>query len=161
MSGSIKLKNIMTAKDWILLVISILSFLGFGTFFSFLWNRSIKKHQQDSEMMKQYIEKQQKEELDQVIKSDLRPIEEAIKQLQQDRKDEKKALTATLKNDLLKSFYDCDGKGYKTLWDAQNFNAMYEAYLKLGGNSFIKNDIAPKFNALPERTDNDKKGGKR
>ena len=51
----------------------------------------------------------------------------------------------SLRNDILKYYYDCLKKGYRTEKDTNNFDGMYNSYIALGGNSFIKEEIYPKF----------------
>jgi hypothetical protein len=51
----------------------------------------------------------------------------------------------SLRNDLLKYYYDCLKKGYRSEKDTHNFEGMYTSYIALGGNSFIKDEIYPKF----------------
>jgi hypothetical protein len=59
------------------------------------------------------------------------------------------ATQASLRNDILVSFYHCAKKGYRTSDDSENFRHMYEAYHGIKGNSFIDKDIAVWFYELP------------
>lgn len=60
-----------------------------------------------------------------------------------------KALRNILKSNLLNQYYvycklGCVPKDIKETW-----YDMFESYTELGGNSFIKHDIEPKFAKLP------------
>lgn len=51
----------------------------------------------------------------------------------------------SLKNDILKCYYDCLKKGYRSQNDTDNFRSMFDSYIALGGNSFIRDEIYPLF----------------
>ena len=60
-----------------------------------------------------------------------------------------RALRNILKSNLLNQYYvyseiGCVPKNIKETW-----YDMFESYIELGGNSFIKHDIEPKFAKLP------------
>ena len=76
-----------------------------------------------------------------MIKSEIEPLRSQIETVAQGTK-------ASLRNDLLKCYYDCKAKGYRTEDDTKNFTAMQSAYHSLGGNSFIDKDISPMFYAI-------------
>lgn len=143
----------MIWKDWLTVIISVLSFLGFGTIFTAIWNHFIKKQEEHAKTLNDLFSKEQRQNLDKVIKEDIKPLQDKVDKIGEDRMCEKEALVASLKNDLLNIYYNCKAKGYKTNWDAHNFKAMYTAYTKMGGNSFIKDDIKPKFDRLETKDD--------
>lgn len=83
-------------------------------------------------------------------------VREENQEIKQDIKDMREQLRlvgggtqAGLRNDILTCYYSCFSKGFKTKDDAENFNDMYEAYHRLGGNSFIDKDVMPSFTNLP------------
>lgn len=57
-------------------------------------------------------------------------------------------LTSSLRNDIHKRFLECKTKGYRTSWDTQSVNHMFESYENLGGNSFVK-ECLEEFHNLP------------
>ncbi len=48
------------------------------------------------------------------------------------------ALKATLRNSILVIYYTQTQKGYMTTFDLSNLTELYDSYLALGGNSFVK-----------------------
>ena len=56
---------------------------------------------------------------------------------------------AVLRNSLMRLYYDCKKKGYRTVDDSKNYREMHEAYNAIGGNSFIDSDISRWFEDLP------------
>ena len=143
----------MTAKDWITITISILSFLGFGTVFTTIWSHFIKKQEEHAKALNKSFNEEQRRNLDMIVKEDIKPLKDKVDKIEEDGVYEREALIASLKNDLLHIYYDCKAKGYKTNWDAHTFEAMYVAYTKMGGNSFIKDDIKPKFDRIENKDD--------
>lgn len=60
----------------------------------------------------------------------------------------------SLRTDILKYYYDCLKKGYRTEKDTKTFEGMFNSYVELGGNSFIKTEISPNFhNEIPYKTE--------
>ena len=48
------------------------------------------------------------------------------------------ALKATIRNSILVIYYTQTQKGYMTTFDLSNLTELYDSYLALGGNSFVK-----------------------
>lgn len=57
-------------------------------------------------------------------------------------------LTSSLRNDIHKRYLECKTKGYRTSWDTQSVDHMFESYENLGGNSFVK-ECLEEFHNLP------------
>ena len=157
-----------TWAQYLPLIISILSFLGVGTFFSLIWKDLYRSKQEklrensEAQQLKKKLERQT--EFREVIKEELKPIKVEITDLKEEVADIKKDTVMTnhgtlagLRCDILKVYYDCNRKGYKTKNDAENFRDLCEAYEELGGNSFIKHDIIPAFDKLKLSETNIKK----
>lgn len=53
-----------------------------------------------------------------------------------------------LRTDILSCYYECLAKHYRNDWDYTNIHDLYEAYKRLGGNSFVA-DVISRFDALP------------
>lgn len=122
-------------------IVSILSVLGFSTIVSTLWKERHEKKKEMSEENQKRRRVERQEELREIIKSEIEPVKSQIEIMTQGTK-------ATLRNDLLKCYYDCKAKGYRTEDDTKNFTEMKNAYHKLGGNSFIDKDISPMFYSI-------------
>lgn len=58
------------------------------------------------------------------------------------------AIRNILKSDLVNQYYVYAELGKVPRYVAEAWYSMYESYVQLGGNSFIKHDIEPKFAKL-------------
>ena len=63
---------------------------------------------------------------------------EQNKRLQEDMDTLRMALQASLRNQILILYYDCRKKKYITRYELECLNKLYENYINLGGNSFVK-----------------------
>ena len=63
---------------------------------------------------------------------------EQNKKLQEDMDTLRMALQASLRNQILILYYDCRKKKYITRYELECLNKLYENYINLGGNSFVK-----------------------
>lgn len=84
-------------------------------------------------------------------------VEKSIEQnnkLQVEMSKQSEALKASLRNSILKIYYDCKAKGYITTFQLQNVTELFNNYKNLSGNSFIchlVNDILLNQNQIPIR----------
>lgn len=84
-------------------------------------------------------------------------VEKSIEQnneLQSEMIKQSEALKASLRNSILKIYYDCKAKGYITTFQLQNVTELYNNYRNLKGNSFVchlVNDILLNPNQMPIR----------
>lgn len=62
---------------------------------------------------------------------------------------------ALLRDRLLALSKECTKKGYKTQNESDNFHKLYKSYHTLNGNSFIDDDVKPKFEKLDLRENED------
>lgn len=58
------------------------------------------------------------------------------------------AIRNILKSDLVNQYYVYAELGKVPRYVAEAWYSMYESYVQLGGNSFVKHDIEPKFAKL-------------
>lgn len=58
------------------------------------------------------------------------------------------ALKHLLKSNLVNQYYVYKDIGKAPRYIKESWDDMYNSYIKLGGNSFIKNDIKPKWDSL-------------
>ena len=63
---------------------------------------------------------------------------EQNKKLQEDMDTLRLALQASLRNQILILYYDCRKKKYITRYELECLNKLYENYINLSGNSFVK-----------------------
>lgn len=63
---------------------------------------------------------------------------EQNKKLQEDLDTLSLALQASLRNQILILYYDCRKKKYISRYELECLNKLYENYINLGGNSFVK-----------------------
>lgn len=79
-------------------------------------------------------------------------VEKSIEQnneLQAEMIKQSEALKASLRNSILKIYYDCKAKGYITTFQLQNVTELFENYKALGGNSFISHIMDEIFTKFP------------
>lgn len=87
------------------------------------------------------------------IRIELQPITKSVEEIKHDTKLISTGTQASLRNDLENLYKHCVKYGYKSEHDVINFLDMYDAYIDLGGNSYIVNDIKPAFENLPREID--------
>lgn len=81
-------------------------------------------------------------------------VEKSIDQnniLQAEMSKQSEALKASLRNSILKIYYDCKAKGYITTFQLQNVTELFENYKALGGNSFICHLMDELLSKIPVR----------
>ena len=133
------------------IVISILSFLGFGTVIQMFVKDKHDKKIQNSQEAKERARKERQEEVREVIKEEIEPLKEELEDVKGQLKVSQEGTKAGLRNDILTAYYRCrEKKGYRSDWDFENIHHLYDAYKKLKGNSFIE-DVMKRFNDLPTK----------
>lgn len=149
------------------LILSFLSLMGVGYLTKNWWaerkQRRLKntedakkraKSERQAEIAEVFDEKFQKwekrlDKLEEVWDERIKKAEEEIGKINKMLILNEVATQASLRNDILVSFYQCAKKGYRTSDDSENFRHMYEAYHGINGNSFIDKDISIWFYELP------------
>jgi len=136
--------------SWIPVVSLIVSALSLPTIASLFWKDWHDKKKEKSEEAKEKREEELRKNVRAVVVEENEPIKKSI-----DRIDLKIDLVSegtlcTLRNDIKNCFYECVDKGYRNDYDYQNIHDLYDAYKKLGGNSFIE-DVMYRFDKLPPK----------
>lgn len=121
----------------------------------------LKSEERDAQLKKEVLE-----EVSKVIKVELREGTKELKSSISDLKQETSvlsqklsvlednqskqgtALCSSIRNDIKKAYDLCKEKGYRTEWDTDNLNHLFDDYKKLGGNSFVE-ELMRKFHDLP------------
>lgn len=75
-------------------------------------------------------------------------INKSIKASKEHEKALEDGMKSLLRDRILQLARECIRKGYATLEERENFEAMYESYKSLGGNGVIE-DVAEQFHELP------------
>lgn len=141
------------------LIISALGLLGVGTLFTMFWKDRHDKKAAQTEQAKTNAKRIKQEEMREVIREEMAPLSERLAEVEKLLAIDCEGTQAGLRNDLLKTYYDCAARGYKTRYDAENFCDMYHAYTKLGGNSFIQNEVSKWFEEVPNKEEFKKNKG--
>ncbi len=153
------------------LIVSFLSLMGVGYLTKNWWEERKQKKAKNTEEAKRKAKEERQAEIGEVFDTKFRAVgqrwEERLDRLENvwderiHRAEEEiakinkmlvlneVATQASLRNDILVSFYQCAKKGYRTRDDSENFRHMYEAYHGINGNSFIDKDISIWFYELP------------
>lgn len=97
---------------------------------------------------KQRVER--KNDLVDVVQNQLVPVINKIDDLAVKVEKTEDGTLASLRNDILTSYYRCSETGYRGDWDYENIHHLYEAYVNLHGNSFVQ-DVIKRFDALPTK----------
>lgn len=155
---------------WIPIVVSILSLFGVGTLTSLFWKDQFEKKKEkrlaNTEEAKQAAKDERLAEMREVTTECWNKVDERLQIIEKEIKIQKDQIEinnegtqAGLRNSLLNAYYCTARKGYRTRYDTENFRAMYEAYTKLGGNSFIQHDVAKWFDEIPSKESFEKEKG--
>lgn len=149
------------------LILSFLSLIGIGYIFQGWWADKREKRKKNTEEAKLRAKQERQAEIAEVLDEKHARWERRIDQIEKvwderitkaevelDKLNEMLVLNevatqASLRNDILVSFYQCAKKGYRTQDDSENFRHMYDAYHGIQGNSFIDKDISGWFYELP------------
>lgn len=136
--------------DWVSIVSLIVSTLSLPTLVGFIWRYLYEKRKENSEQNKAQKKRDQQNMFRAVIKEEMQPLENKVDQLV-DRLDEVgEGTLSSLRNDILKCYYECVRKGYRNDYDYTNIHDLFEAYCALHGNSFIR-DVMGRFDSLPTK----------
>lgn len=142
--------QIETVLTWVTLIISILTFLGFGTVIQMFIKDKHNKRVQNSIEAKEKAKKERQNEIREVIREEVAPLKEDLENVKVQINIGQKGTRAGLRNDILTCYYRCCEKGYRGDWDFENIHLLFDAYLNLNGNSFIK-DVMERFKELPTK----------
>ena len=139
-------------------VVSVLSLLGVGTLMSLFWKDKIEKKKQESNENIALREEKRKQQMLEVVTTSLnnalseqlKPLETAIVDIQNDLAKVKKGVQVSNRNDLEEIADKALDSGYCSLYDKQRFEATYQAYHALGKNG-VMDKKRDRLLAMPER----------
>ena len=143
----------MTWYQIVSALISLLTLLGLGTITKLYWEDKHKKKMNETEEAKRRQKEERQTEIKDAVSEIVDPFAEKL-ECQMDAIEARLKLSeqcdqAALRNSLMRLYYDCKEKGYRTVDDSKNYREMHEAYNAIGGNSFIDSDISRWFEDLP------------
>lgn len=108
--------------------------------------------------IREELKKERREEITEivsnVIEAKIQPVSAEVKEIKVQLDKVSDGTLSTLRNDILKRYYECSDKKYRTDYDYENIHHLYESYHILGGNSFVV-DIMKRFDALPTKEEYD------
>ncbi len=113
-------------------------------------NKQFKKKDEMQAAFEEQKEQKRKAEMNEIVKAELKPLTTTISELQKVIEDISEGTLSSLRNDILTCYYRCVEKGYRNDYDMTNMVDMYQAYVNLHGNSFIK-DVMDRFKSLPSK----------
>lgn len=119
------------------IVVSVLTLLGVGSFFSLLWKERFEKRKTETAQEKERIKKEKQEEMREVIREEIKPLKEDIEQFKELDELQRKSIQAILRDRLYELSSAASKKGYTTLNERENFENMYVQYHKLGKNGVM------------------------
>ena len=82
------------------------------------------------------------------LKQETSVLSQKLTVLEDNQSKQGTALCSSIRNDIKKAYDLCKEKGYRTDWDTDNLNHLFDDYKKLGGNSFVE-DLMNKFHDIP------------
>lgn len=109
-----------------------------------------RQEEQDKVDLENYRYEKERQKQYEDIKQLFKPVEEKIDSMSAVLEATSEGTLASLRNDILTLYYKCYDKGFRNDYDYQNAHDLYNAYLKLHGNSFIF-DVMNRFDALPTK----------
>ena len=146
----------MDTGEIITLALSLISALGVGTILPMLVKTKIEEKKRKEEETSEKAKQQRLEALREIVKEELKPVQENISKLVADSELTKKGLQATLRHDLYEIAHKARKDGYCPDETKYDFNNMYEQYHKLGNNG-VMDGIKDEILAMPtEPTKKDK-----
>lgn len=98
-----------------------------------------------TKIAKQKRSSERKADLKELFDEFITPMSNQVTFIAKDLEKVSSGTLASLRNDLLESYYSCKKKGYRNNDDTKNFHRMLSAYQSLGGNDIIEHDVAPSF----------------
>ena len=98
------------------------------------------------------VRQQRREDIREIVKEEIQSLSDKVDVLTDKVTKNEEGTLASLRNDILTCYYRCREKGYRGNWDFENIHHLYDAYIKLNGNSFIE-DIIRRFDDLPPKED--------
>ena len=101
-----------------------------------------------SKKTRQRRKEQEIENLKDLFDFFITPVEEKLDAVSKEVKKVSSGSLASLRNDLLDCYNKCEQKGYRTMDDTKTFKEMFDAYISLGGNDIIEEDVEPSFHNL-------------
>ena len=144
--------------EWYQIVTMIVSVLSLPTIMALIWKDLWDRKKANSEKNQQARKEELRNEYRTVFKEEIAPIANQISQIDQNLKLVTEGTLSTLRSEILRCYYSCVDKGYRTDYDYQNIHELYEAYNGLHGNSFV-HDVVNRFNELPTKEEIKKSGG--
>ena len=143
---------------WLTIVTSIASLLSIPSLFAIIWKDLHDKKKENSEERMRKKTEELKESVREVVVEEITPIKRSMDSVDSKLDLVSNGTLSTLRNEIKNCFYECADKGYRNDYDFKNIYELYESYVGLGGNSFIK-DIMNRFESLPTKDEFDRKNG--
>lgn len=136
--------------EWFQIVSFMVSLLSIPTIAGLLWRDLHDRAKENSAQAKQKRKEESQNIIREVVRDEVGPLGDKVDSVS-DRLDKVcEGTLCSLRNDILKCYYQCVAKGYRNDYDYQNVHDLYAAYEDLNGNSFIR-DIMIRFDALPTK----------
>lgn len=146
----------MDTGEIVTLVLSIISTLGIGTIVPMLVKNHLEENKRKAEEASEKHKQERLGELREVVKEEIKPVQDDVSKLLADSELTKKGLQATLRHDLYEIAHKARKDGYCPDETKYDFNSMYEQYHKLGKNG-VMDGIKDEILAMPtEPTKKDK-----
>lgn len=129
-------------------IYNILCLVGIPTLSTLVVTYCFNKIVHGTESAKRKRATEDKANLKELFDEFITPMNETLNEVSDNIKLVASGALASLRNDLLECFYSCKEKGYRNQDDTKAFKEMFDAYISLGGNDIIENDIEPAFHSL-------------
>lgn len=128
--------------------LQIILALGGSAFITCIVNACFQKIILGTKKKQAYDKEQDLKDIKNIINEAMDPLNNEITAINKKLDRVSEGTQASLRTDILKIYKECAHKGYRNLTDSENFEDMYRAYHKLGGNSFVDETVKPAFNKL-------------
>lgn len=146
--------------EWYNIVITILTILAIPTLFGLIWKDIYEKEKKKSAKNQNRRDQEELDTLRRVIQEEITPLKTKIDEMDKKLGKDSNGTLCTLRNDILRCYYECLQKGYRNDFDYTNIHDLDEAYKALNGNSFVA-DVMHRFDLLlTEEEFDQKKNGK-
>ena len=136
--------------QWLPVISLVVSVLSLSTITSLIWKDLHDKKIANSQHVKELRRKEHLDEIRTVITEEIAPVNKKLNTISDRLEKVGNGTLSSLRNDILRCYYDCLAKGYRNDFDYENIHDLFESYENLNGNSFVA-DVLARFDALPTK----------
>lgn len=123
---------------WILAAISGLGLISMSIkeIWSYRLKKKIKEVEDRNDNAEKYLNSQKLEKTREIMREEIQPLMKEVDKIEQDLSIDKQATIASIRNEMYNLWKKCEERQTASVTEKANWNELYDAYTKLGGNHF-------------------------